>query len=172
MDRPSKMRDQKEKNVDVVVKSDLDKWKRRSIYGVHTGKLHPESTSKVAQERTSDSRDHIPYRDGKLRLARQRQQAYQKDSCITSNLSDGSISRYRRLDSDVNDRKFNTSELGEPKGGGNNMSTLRHHYDEASSSSQQQSEEQKKKDTKQRDQEDQSRKAASSSSERGHPKKS
>ncbi len=114
-------------------KQDPERWKKNSLYGMRTDKPHPESTSKAARERTPDSRDRPAYRDGRLLLAQQRQLAYQKDSHITPNLSDSSISKSRsksrRLGSDVNERKFNTSELGVPKGGGG--------QDEASESQQQ-----------------------------------
>ena len=118
MDKLNNRRDHTEKKVNTTGKSDSEKWKRSSLYAMPTDKPRPESTSEAARERTSDSRDRPAYRDGRLRLAQQRQQAYQKDSSITPNLSASSISRSRRLGSDVNERKSNTGELGVPKGGG------------------------------------------------------
>ncbi len=72
-----------------------------------------ESTSKLVRESTPGPKDHIRYRDGRLRLAQQRQHAY---SYITSNLSAGSIYRYQRLGSYGNDNNSNPSTLGVPKG--------------------------------------------------------
>ena len=116
MDRPSNRRDHTDKKVNATGKSDSERWKRSSLYAMPTDKPRPESTQETTCERTSDSRDRPAYRDGRLRLAQQRQQAYQKDCYITPNLSASSISRSRRLGSDVNERNFNTSELGVPKG--------------------------------------------------------
>ena len=127
MDKLNNRRDHTEKQVNATGKSDSERWKRSSLYAMPTDKPRPESTSETARERTSDSRDRPAYRDGKLLLAQQRQQAYQKDSSITPNLSASSISRSRRLGSDVkhepNARKSNPGELGVPKGGGEDEST-------------------------------------------------
>src|SRR5271157_601112 len=114
MDQPSKMHDLTEKNVKSVVKTNPEKWKKQALYNMPTN----ESTSKAAQE-------GIPYRDGKRLLARQRQQAYQKDSYVTPTLSDRPRSWHPRQGSDVqhklSDGISNTSELGEPKGWKNNL---------------------------------------------------
>ena len=120
MDRPSNRRDHTEEKVHATGKSDSERWKKSSLYGVPTDKPRPESTSEAARERTSDSRDRPAYRDGRLRLAQQRQQAYQKDCYITPNLSDSSISKSRRpssgLTSKLHASRSTASELGVPKG--------------------------------------------------------
>ena len=124
MDKLNNRRDHTEKKVNATGKSDSERWKRSSLYGVPTDKPRPESTSeaarestsKLVRESTSGPKDHIRYHDGRLRLAQQRQQAYQKDSYITPNLSASSIYRYRRLGSYGNDNNSNPSALGVPKG--------------------------------------------------------
>ena len=86
MDKLNNRRDHTEKKVNATGKSDSERWKRSSLYGVPTDKPRPESTSeaarestsKLVRESTSGPKDHIRYHDGRLRLAQQRQQAYQK----------------------------------------------------------------------------------------------
>ncbi len=116
MERPGKICDRTKKNMNARGNSDSEKWKRQALYNVPTDKPHPESTSAAAQERTSGSRDRPPYRDGRLQLAQQRQQAYQKtrdlsDRLRSMNLRSGSDAQHK-----LNAGNSTTSELGEPKG--------------------------------------------------------
>ena len=121
MDQPSNIRDHTEKKVNATGKSDSGKWMREAFYGAKN-KPRPESTSSAAQERTSDSRDRIPYRDGRYQLVKHRQLAYKKDRYGTHDLSASLRSTHLRSGSYIkrglHARHSNPFVSDVPKGGG------------------------------------------------------
>ena len=98
-----------------------EKMNKEKIDPSDQSRIQDKKTSGVDQESTSSSKDCIPYRNGRLELAKQRQQAYhQKDRYLTSSTSQrywhllqGSNAKYKLLASHSTAR-----ELGVPKGGG------------------------------------------------------
>ena len=105
-----------------------DEYRRRAeqmnkekIKSDHRSSIQSNKPSEVDQESTSSLKDHIPYRSGRLELAKQSQLTYhQKYRYLTSNANQrdwhtlqGSNAKYKPHASHSTAR-----ELGVPKGGG------------------------------------------------------